>query len=281
VLDLDESRAAVPPRDAATLLLVRDGTEAWAPCVEVFCVVRHAKSGFMGGAVVFPGGKVDGADREPAWAAIAKGARRFGADDQDDAARAFAIAACREAMEEAAILMVEGAALSESAMLALRAELKAGTPFRAALEARHLSLDLGALRPFARWVTPVAESRRFDTRFFIAAAPRGQEGAHDAHETTATFWRSPRSVLQSFDRGELQLMPPTHRSLERLATTSCAADALALADGCCLDPICPKLVPVGNTMALALPGDREHDVATSRVPGSSRFVLRGERWRPE
>ncbi len=283
MLDLDASRAAVLPRDAATLLLVRDG----AGELEVFCVVRHAKSGFLGGAVVFPGGKVDGSDRGPEWAARvgATGARPFVPAEDEAEARAFGVAVCREALEEAAILLTVGEPLRHEEVLALRAEVTAGTTLHAALEARELSLDLGALHPFARWVTPVAESRRFDTRFFLACAPAGQQGAHDAHETTASFWRTPRDVLRRFDDGELQLAPPTHRCIELLATTQSAKDAIALAGRLSLDPICPRLVPHeaggARTLALVLPGDPEHDVATARVPGLSRFVLRDDRWKPE
>jgi 8-oxo-dGTP pyrophosphatase MutT (NUDIX family) len=285
MLDLDRNRAAVPPRDAATVLLVRDGEEGR---MEIFCVVRHVNSGFLGGAVVFPGGKVDLADRDAGWDALATGARSFVPGEDSGLTRAFAVAACREALEEAAILPAASTALTHEDLLALRPLLaKESLGFRAALEARALSLDLAALRPFARWVTPVAESRRFDTRFFLAVAPPGQEGAHDAHETTASFWATPGEVLARFDRGELQLAPPTHRSLELLATVVTTRDALTLAGGLSLEPICPQLVPVpgatesAGSVALVLPGDPEHDVREARVPGRSRFVLRGERWVPE
>ncbi len=310
MLDLDASRTAAPPREAATLLLVRDGADGGGPCVELFCVVRHVKSGFLGGAVVFPGGKVDAADRDPAW--IGRGehappAPRFVPDEDEATARAYGVAVCREALEEAAILLTTGGSLTHDDVVALRASMakdtgavaapspsKTASPaaFREALARRGLTLDLGALRPFARWVTPVAESRRFDTRFFLACAPPGQEGAHDAHETTASFWASPREVLRRFDAGELQVAPPTHRCLELLTAVSSAREAVELASRLCLDPICPKLVPVPaktdvaghtttSTLALVLPGDPEHEVPVSRVPGSSRFVLRGERWVPE
>jgi 8-oxo-dGTP pyrophosphatase MutT (NUDIX family) len=281
MLDLDANRAAVPPRDAATVLVVRDGDGGR---LEVFCVVRHVKSGFLGGAVVFPGGKVDEADRDAAWDALATGARSFAPGEDAGLTRAFAVAACREALEEAAILPAATTTLSHDDLLALRPLLaKDSLGFRAALEARSLALDLAALRPFARWVTPLAESRRFDTRFFLVVAPPGQEGAHDAHETTASFWAMPEEVLARFDRGELQLAPPTHRSLEVLATVTSTADALTLAAGLSLDPICPKLVPVpgaaetAGALALVLPGDPDHDVRDARVPGRSRFVLHGDR----
>ena len=281
MLDLDEARAPAATRDAATLVLVRD---AAAGGLEVFCVERHKKSGFLGGAVVFPGGKLDEQDRGPAWRALSTPLRAratTSAGEDDDTLRALAIAACRETLEEAALLPVEGARLSHDALLALRARLAGGETFRALISARGLRLDLTALHPFARWVTPVAEARRFDTRFFLAAVSIDDRGAHDERETTSSFWASPADVLVRFDAGALQLAPPTHRTLELLAQRANARDALAWTASACLDPICPVLVRQGDTLVLALPGDPEHDVREMRVPGASRFVLRGERWLPE
>jgi len=292
MLDLDKNRTAVPPREAATLLLVRDRDER----LEVFCVVRHVKSGFLGGAVVFPGGKVDDSDRDADWAKQAHGAARFELEEDEAISRAYAVAACREALEEAAILPAASRPLTHEEAIALRAELanagradlaKEGTGFLAALAKRSLTLELATLHPFARWVTPIAEGRRFDTRFFLAAAPLGQEGAHDAHETTASFWGTPREVLERFDRAEIQLAPPTHRCLELLTTVSSTHDAFALSARLTVDPICPRLVEVPKgeeteaSLALVLPGDPDHEIAVPRVPGRSRFVLRGERWVPE
>ncbi len=278
MLDLDPTRAPVAPREAATLLLLRDAPAG----VEVFCVVRHVKSGFLGGAVVFPGGKVDPTDRDAEWKERAVGVPRFAPDEDELVARAYGIAVCREALEEAAILLTTGAPLAHDEVLRLRHEMQSRPlTLREALHVRGLALDLGALHPFGRWVTPVAESRRFDTRFFLACAPPGQRGAHDAHETTASFWSSPKDVLGRFDRGEIQLAPPTHRSLELLSTVATAAEAVTLAKTLGVEPICPILVPLKDAAALVLPGDPAHEVEGLRVPGRTRFVLRGDRWVPE
>lgn len=275
MLDLDEARGAATPKDAATLVLARDGAEG----VELFCVERSKKLRFMGGAVVFPGGKLDDAhDRDAAWEALstAPDPRGLGFAADAETLRALAVAACRESLEEAAILPVAGGSLRADDLAAMRA-----APMRPELVRRGLRLDLAALHPLARWITPAAESRRYDARFFVVAAPAGQPGAHDESETLASFWATPASVLRRFDAGEVQLAPPTNRTLEILSSARTVGDALAIAAAACLDPVCPKLVRHEDTLALVLPGDPEHDVRTARVPGRSRFVLRGERWRPE
>ncbi len=277
-LDFDASRPAVVPKDAATLVLIRDAAGA----LEVFCVERNRKIKFMGGAVVFPGGKLDEHDRDPAWERLSTPPDERGLAFAADRAalRALAIAACRESLEEAAILPVTGGMLTADDLLAARKK-----PMKETLLERGLKVDLAALHPLARWITPTAEARRYDARFFLAVAPDGQPGAHDESETMASFWESPAKVLQRFDAGEVQLAPPTHRTLEILANAHTIAGAIEAARKACLDPICPKLVQhedeSGQALALVLPGDRDHDVREARVPGRLRFVLRGDRFRPE
>lgn len=265
-LDFELGRQGVTPKDAATLILVRSGSAG----LEVFCVERNVKSAFMGGAIVFPGGKLDPSDE---WPDLFSGENVFGS--------ALSIAACRESLEEAAILPVTGAVTNEE-LSTLRAALtKEPGALRDFLRGRGLTLDLSHLHPFARWVTPEAESRRFDARFFLAVAPEGQTGAHDDYETVTSFWATPADILARWAEGNVQLAPPTHRTLEVLAPYTTPEAAIAYAKSANLDPIMPKLVPAGDTMALVLPGDPEHDVRETRVAGKTRFVLRGERWLPE
>jgi 8-oxo-dGTP pyrophosphatase MutT (NUDIX family) len=285
VLDIDPAREGATPRDAATLVMVR---EARGGGIEVFCVERHKASGFLGGAVVFPGGKLDERDRDAEWLDVVTApiAPRTPIAPDDESLRALAIAACREALEEAALLPLAGGEVAHVELVSLRDRIAHGeTDLRAFLASRGLRLDLAALRPFARWITPAAESRRFDARFFLAIAGDSQLGAHDERETMASFWASPAEVLRRFDARELQLAPPTHRSLEVLAGARSCADAMAVAAAACLDPICPRLVAhrdaSGDTLALTLPGDPELDVREPRVPGRPRFVLRDGRWLPE
>lgn len=292
MLDLDPTREGAKPRDASTLVVVRDAGAVAGEGprdnsgIEVFCVERQ-KVGFLGGAVVFPGGKLDPSDMDAGWANASTPPRAPRTPIAGDEAtlRALSVAACREALEEAAILPLVGAQLSHEELLAWRKRATGGESLLSLLTARGARLDLAALHPMARWVTPLAESRRFDTRFFLYVAEAALTGAHDDHETTASFWAAPAEVLRRFEAGSLQLAPPTHRTLEILATAPDARAAVAIADASCLDPVCPRLVTHrdarGDTLGLALPGDPEHEVPEARSPGRLRYVLRGDRFLPE
>ena len=266
-LDLELGRKGVPPKEAATLILVRPAADG----IEVFCVQRNVKSAFMGGAIVFPGGKLDPSDE---WNDLFSGHNAFGS--------ALSIAACRESLEEAAILPVKGRVSNED-LADLRKKLEANPQaLREFLAARGLVLDLDQLHPFSRWVTPEAEApRRFDAKFFLTVAPEGQSGAHDEYETVTSFWATPAEILRRFELGEVALAPPTHRTLEILAKHRSTDEAIAYTKTASLEPIMPILVPARETMALVLPGDPEHDVKEKRTEGATRFVRRGERWLPE
>ena len=282
MLDLKADREPAPPKHAATLLLLRDGPDG----PEVFCVERNKASRFLGGALVFPGGKVDPHDGDEAFVALSRGLPSSRQDFADDPSqlRALAVAALRESLEEAAILPIAEGRATHEMLLALRTSL-ATTTFAEVLAREGLIADLGALRPFARWVTPVAEARRYDTRFFVCRAPEGQGGGHDDGETTASFWATPRAILARFDRDEVMLAPPTHRCLELLVDLRDVEAAFDLADGVDLRPICPGLVMQKDgdttTMALVLPGDPDHPITEARVPGASRYVYRAGKFVPE
>ena len=184
----------VPTRPAATVVLVRDGEPDG---LEVFVLRRAAAAAFAAGMYVFPGGRVDDADGAAAIAAHCDGL-----DDATASARlgidggglAFWVAAVRECFEEAGVLLArrsDGGAVTVDD--ADRRAVHAGELSMERLcERDGLVLDLGAIRYVAHWVTPVGESpRRFDTRFFLAASPPGQEGAHDDTELVHSMWVRP------------------------------------------------------------------------------------------
>lgn len=277
LLDFDQNRTSPTPRDAATVIVFREGGGG----LEVFCVLRHARSSFLGGALVFPGGKVDPADAAEGWAARATAppARAAGFAGDAACARTLAVAACRETLEEGAILPTDGP-LSDAEIGTILGELAAGAGLDEALARRGLRLALGSLVPWARWVTPEAEARRFDARFFLLPLPDGQVGRHDNRETTMSFWAKPAEVLDRAARGEFFLAPPTSRTLELLAAAPDVHAALGLAERQCLDPICPRFVP-GDPPYLALPGDPSHEIRERRTAGPTRYVLRDGRFLSE
>lgn len=241
-------------RPAATIVLLRDS----AVGLEVFCVERSGNSSFLAGALVFPGGRVDPADH--AWA-----------EALGDADAAFGLAALRETLEEAGILLTSGA-IGADRIASLRSELLGGAELRGLLEALALAPNLQALVPFSRWVTPEAETKRFDTAFFLAEAPADQPGAHDDSETVASLWATPAELLARFDRGEIAMVPPTHATLEWLTTRATVAAALLDARGVRHAPICPVLAQHEGRTALVLDGDH---------PYAPRYVLRDGHFVPD
>jgi 8-oxo-dGTP pyrophosphatase MutT (NUDIX family) len=285
LLSFDPKREPAVPRHAATVVVVRDGAQG----LEVFCVLRHQKSSFLGGAVVFPGGKVEEADGADVWTSLATEPHPRGTEmcDVGPSVRAVAVAACREALEEGNIVPLVRAeapaeVVGDADVDALRREAGGFTShppgFAEAIARRGLRLALHSLVPWARWVTPEAESRRYDARFFLLELPLGQVGRHDEHETTMSFWARPSNVLSRFSRGEIFLAPPTTRTLEVLAAAADVRAALGLAAEQSLRPICPQFVPDDTAPFLALPGDPAHAVRERRVAGGTRFVLRDGRF---
>ncbi|UQA56133.1 NUDIX hydrolase [Polyangium aurulentum] len=276
MLEFDTNRKGSEPRDAATVVVLRDGDRG----LEVFCVRRHARSGFLGGALVFPGGKVDPADADPGWRhrTTTLPARAEEMASERASGLALCVAACREMFEEGRLLPVEPG-VTDAELDAIEAEVQAGGLLEA-LGRRGLSLTLGRLAPFARWVTPEAESRRFDARFYLLVKPEGQSGRHDDRETTMSLWARPADVLDKAARGEFFLAPPTSRTLELLAGARDVHGALSLAARQTLLPICPRFVPGDEKSPpfIALPGDPAHEVRECRVDGPSRYVLRDNRF---
>jgi 8-oxo-dGTP pyrophosphatase MutT (NUDIX family) len=170
-------------------------------------------------------------------------------------------------------------------------EGEAAFPVAAARELREeaaVTLDPASLVPFAHWITPAQEPKRFDARFYVGALPPGQEARHDTVETVDALWATPAEVLRRYNAGELKLPPPTIRNLEDLAPHSSVEAALAWARARAVVPILPKLVAVDTTIAIVFPWDAEYPslpgeglaVASDHpvAQGASRFVLAEGRW---
>lgn len=276
-----ERTAPSAPRPAATVVLLRDGDGGVEPgpagALQVFCVERSGKSSFLAGALVFPGGQLDPGDREWALHVPVQAGRIRAWDREDLRAEAFALAAVRETLEEAGILLAEGA----TGVDAIRAALLGGASLRDLLKSAGLTPALHQLHPFARWITPAAEKKRFDTTFFLARSPVDQLGAHDDTETVSSLWATPHQLLARWEVGAIALVPPTHATLEWLATCTSVEDALRRASSLSLRPICPELAQHEGAVALLLPGDPEHTVRELSHPHAPRYVLRNERFVPQ
>lgn len=286
------------PTHAATVVLVRDRAED----LELFMVKRHRKSGFMASAYVYPGGKLDARDATPETAAHCRGlgdeaARELfepsGERLRDDTPLTpgegvgVFMAAIREMFEEAGVLLAydaTGQMLSFEApdlrqrFEAHRRALIAETLSMTALaELEGLSFGLDALHYFAHWITPEIEPRRFNARFFLARAPRGQEPLHDAHETVESQWLSPREALDLYAADAIQLAPPTLRTLEDMAAFR-SVDALL--EGMVRRPvpaIMPRFEQLDGTLTLLLPGDPLYP-SDAPVTGPTRVQMEGGRW---
>ncbi|HEX6589012.1 MAG TPA: site-2 protease family protein [Longimicrobiales bacterium] len=243
---------AVEPQPAATAVLARDGVDG----LEVLLLRRHRASGFVPGAYVFPGGRVDAADTDAA--ALAR-FDNLPAPLRPDAA--FWVAAVREVFEETGVLLghridegMTGAVLDEWRERLLEDETTLG----AMLEQLDLRLDLRRMIELAHWITPVAEPRRYDTRFFLAAPIGGPVVRIDEREMTDAQWLEPGEAVRRFRAGELPMVFPTVHTLELLSEFRTATQALEALRGARVKPLMPRLVrrPDGVTIALDETGDR-------------------------
>jgi 8-oxo-dGTP pyrophosphatase MutT (NUDIX family) len=212
----------VPIRDAATVVLLRDGTAG----VEAWLLTRVARMAFAAGMTVFPGGRVEPSDASLPWAGSAP------------AEAALVGAAVRETFEETGVLLgVPGLDLGSA-----RADVEAGRlAFGALLREHGATVDPSGLHPWARWVTPQGESRRYDTRFFVAALPSGAAPAAVTSEAAQAGWLGVATALAENERGERAMMPPTIITLRSIAEFSTVAEVIAGAPGRSLEPVRPVL----------------------------------------
>lgn len=240
------------PIPAATLIVMRE-RELGAP--ELLIVERSAAMRFAGGALVFPGGRVDPGDR--ALAAL------HGGDTDELAAR---IAAIRETIEEAG-LAIGVSGLADS----VRADLYGGMPVGEVLAG--LELDLDALVPFARWLPPSDVAHKvFDTRFYLARSPAGARDAAsvDGNENVRLFWATAQDVLDMADRGAARIIYPTRRNLERLAQFGSFADAAADARSHRIETITPWIELRDGEARLCIPEGLGYPVTSQPVKAAFR-----------
>ncbi|MFJ8140597.1 NUDIX hydrolase [Streptomyces sp. NPDC096013] len=258
----------VVPRRAATVMLLRDtGT---GPVVHM--LRRRASMAFAGGAYAYPGGGVDPRDDDlhVRWAGPARAwwADRLGVDET--AAQAIVCAAVRETYEEAGVLLagrtpdsVVGDTTGADWEADRAALVARDLSFAEFLDRRGLVLRSDLLGAWARWITPEFESRRYDTWFFVAVLPEGQRTRNASTEADRTVWIAPGEAAESYDKGDLTMMPPTIATLRGLIPYGSAAEALSAAPGRDLTPVLAQARLEAGEIVLTWPG---HGEFTKRIP---------------
>ena len=252
-MELNHEVVTEVPRPSATVVLLRDDRQRG---LEVFLLRRHTASAVLGGAYVFPGGKLDEADCAPEsvqmWSAHASTWHAQLAEPELALHEAVGlyVAATREVAEECGIV-----------------------------------LAAPQLRPWSRWITPRQPSvtnRRFDTRFFVTSLPRGQEPTHDQVEAIESVWLTPREALEAFWARDLSLAPPQIMTLVSMVGYQSVDDALSQA----LMRKPPMILPepfddADGVRTICYPGDVRHRVAQRAFPGPTRLRFVGGRFEPE
>ena len=243
----------LPAIPAATIVVMREGTGA----PELLMVERAAAMSFAGGALVFPGGRIDPGDH--ALAGLHAG------DPDELAAR---IAGIRETIEEAGLAV--GLDLPAGVIPDLRRRLYAGEPMGALLDEVGGTLRLDALVPFARWLPAGVPHKVFDTRFYLAPAPEGAEPVVDGNENVRLFWASAAAVLAMADRGEAHIIFPTRRNLERLARFVSFDDAVADARAHPVRTVTPWIETRDGERHLCIPDDLGYPITSQPLGEAMR-----------
>jgi 8-oxo-dGTP pyrophosphatase MutT (NUDIX family) len=252
MLELNTAPILTPPVPAASIMLLRDAADTG---VEVLMLKRSMKSTVLGGAYVFPGGKLDASDRTPqAHSMLSESPEallaRIGHNPATPLeAAAFFVAACRETFEECGV-----------------------------------QLQVSDIVAWSRWTTPVLSSfmtKRFDTQFFAAAMPHDQAAMHDDHEAVASAWFKPREALAQYWAGSIDLAPVQIMSLIDLSRFKSTEGALAIARARPAPHILPEPFQEGDSRVITYPGDARHSIKTRALPGPTRLRSTPERFEPE
>lgn len=250
-MEITSNIVDTPPRDAATVLVLRQGEQG----LEVLMLKRHADSKDLGGVFVFPGGKRDEADGSP------------------------------EALDALKVdVKLLHAQLSEPQLPFAHAASLFIAALREAEEECGLQLEASDLQAWSRWITPRMPSmmsKRFDTRFFLARAPHAQTAVQDNHETTEILWSTPRQALLQYWQGDIVLAPPQIMSLSHLCLFNSVDEAMQEAAQRTPPVILPEPFDQDGMRVICYPGDPQHPVSQRALPGPTRLHFRNKRFEPE
>ena len=280
-------------KDAATVILIRPSKSGdW----EVFLARRHQNQTFMAGAYVFPGGQLEETDKDPQLENYIKTADVFDplrllqdSSLPSEKARGFFIAAIRETFEEAGILL-GGKTTGNFVSFHDEKVLKRFNDYRLKLNASQISPAViaqkeeisffpDALIPYAHWITPEFEKKRFSTRFFLAKLPPCQTPVADAMELTESLWVTPQKALEMHRRKEIILMPPTFKTIEELFAFRNIDELFYATKTKIIYPILPQL----EGKILKLPHDPEYSIDVYKRPVNlsepSRILVENGVWK--
>jgi len=257
----------VEPRPAATIVLLRDSDAG----LQVLLMHRNRSAGFVPGAYVFPGGRVDASDAAESVLAYVDGltldeaADRLELVDGDPPAIAFYLAALREAFEETGILVGHNVRDEELATAAEDERVNATRDqlmedrisFAQVLEELECRIDGASVEYLAHWITPLPEPRRYDTRFFVAKVREGATPIVDAREMTDAVWITPDAAVARSDEGTLPMIFPTIKTIEQLRDYGTTDEVLAALAGRAVRTIMPTMVITESGITLELDEDEE------------------------
>lgn len=290
-MQLNSEVVTTPPRASATVVLLRDGASAG---LEIFLLRRHTASAVLGGAYVFPGGKLDDADCLPSLhqrldQPVAHLHRQLAEPElTPSTAAGLYVAAVREALEECGVLYARTAQSTspnhdETQRQEWQRSLHAGVSFENLLVQENLQVDTQPLAPWSRWITPVVPSvtnKRFDTRFFVAALPPGQSPVHDNLEAIDSLWLSPREALERYWANALSFAPPQIMTLASLTRFKTVADALHFAKSRKPPCVLPEPFDENGVRTICYPGDPQHSVRERALEGPSRLRFVNGKFEP-
>jgi len=244
--------------------MLRDGDQG----LEVFMVVRHHQIDFASGALVFPGGRVDAQDSDVRDLSE-------GVSEADDATMAFQVGAIREAFEECGILLARPKGESELVGGDRLADLdkhrdplnKGELGLKEFLEKEQLVLACDLLQRFAHWTTPDMMPKRFDTQFYLAAAPPDHLALHDGHESVDSVWISPRAALDGAKSGKYTIIFPTRLNVEMLGQSKSVAEAMQMAADRTIVNVMPWTEKRDDGNYLCIPAEAGYSVTEEQFKG--------------
>jgi 8-oxo-dGTP pyrophosphatase MutT (NUDIX family) len=258
ITDIVDPAMAIP---AATLVVFRARAGGAA---ELLVVERSAKMAFAGGAIVFPGGRIDAHDHEiAADSALVRGR----AEGEEAAAR---VAAIRETLEESGIAIGFVGAPTQDWTATAQKRLHNKAAFADLLREAGHTLDLDVLVPWSRWRPNHREARVFDTRFYIATADGAPDPVVDETENVSSFWASAADIIAAADAGKVKVIYPTRRNLERLALFSAYDDAHAHARSIAIEIVSPTVEQREDGMHLCIPGHLGYPVTSELLSDVQR-----------